>query len=217
MIKKFSRVEGKYIEKIDGQDRFAYSHSDSIEFYELMELMEYGGCEGNEIRFYDFYSGQVYCPFEKKRNVIYGDPVYYSGLYYFLKADYDEGTVVLYCYYPGELSEQVKEFDINEVSLYNLTITGNGIHVVSQGDVFRCYYPEQFSFLSGEHESVIFIDNGTVYCQKWIEEGWDDRKNCRTEDYNYYDKIVKRDFDGNILSEETGSLFRNTDGTWWIA
>lgn len=217
MIKKFDGIEGTGIEKIEGQERFAYARSDMMDFYEFMELMEYGSYQGNILRFYDFTTGKVYCPFDKRENIIYGTPVYSSGLYYFLKLDYPEQAVKLYCYYPDELLEEVKSFELNEVSLYNLSLIGDNVHVVSQDDLFKCYYPEQFSFPSGEHESVILIGDGIVYCQKWIEEGWDEERNCPSENYRYYDKIVKRDFTGAVISEETGSLFQNTDGTWWIS
>ena len=217
MIRKFKNVEGTYIEKIEGQERFAYSQSDSIEFYELMEIAEKSEHPGSVIKFYDFITGDVYCPFQKKKNTVFGKPAYSNGLCYFLKADCDEQVIVLYCYYPDKILEVVKEFDIKSVNMYNLGIIGNSIHVVSQDDTFECYYPEKFSFPSGEHESVIFIDDGIVYCQKWIEDGWDDMRNCQTSEYKCYDKIIQRDFNGTVISEETGSLVQNTDGTWWIS
>ena len=32
-----------------------------------------------------------------------------------------------------------------------------------------------------------------------------------------YEKVVERDFKGNLLSETLGSLQQHSDGTWWIA
>lgn len=37
MIKRLQEVSGKYIEKIIGQDQFAYAHSDTNDFYDLIE------------------------------------------------------------------------------------------------------------------------------------------------------------------------------------
>ena len=31
------------------------------------------------------------------------------------------------------------------------------------------------------------------------------------------EKVVERDFKGNLLSETLGSLQQHADGTWWIA
>ena len=52
----------------------------------------------------------------------------------------------------------VKTFDLNSVHLYNLHLTGNKVHVTSQGEYFRCYYPEVFSFKLEENETVSLID-----------------------------------------------------------
>ena len=38
MIKRFDKVDGSYVEKIYGQDRYGYSKSDTINFYDLVEL-----------------------------------------------------------------------------------------------------------------------------------------------------------------------------------
>ena len=60
------------------------------------------------------------------------------------------------------------------------------------------------------------IPEDTVYLETWVEEGWDAEKNCATDRYRYYDKLITRDFDGNLLSEEVGSLYQAPDGSWWI-
>ena len=46
---------------------------------------------------------------------------------------------------------------------------------------------------------------------------WDDDNNCATEEYRYYEKMIVRDFKGNVLSETIGSLQQHPDGTWWIS
>lgn len=71
MIKRFKQVEGNYIEKIVGQERFAYAHSDSSDFYDIVGWAERGGYQGSVIIFYDYETGNVYKPFDKKRNILY--------------------------------------------------------------------------------------------------------------------------------------------------
>ena len=61
------------------------------------------------------------------------------------------------------------------------------------------------------------ISDGKVYLSAWVEEGWDDENDCVTEEYKYYEKVIVRDFKGNMLSETFGSLQKHSDGTWWIA
>lgn len=43
MVRRFEKVAGRYIEKIIGQDRFAYAHSDTNDFYDLVEWSKAGG------------------------------------------------------------------------------------------------------------------------------------------------------------------------------
>ena len=47
MIKRFREVTGIYIEKIIGQDRYAFAHSDSNDFYDLIEQAKTGGYHGS--------------------------------------------------------------------------------------------------------------------------------------------------------------------------
>ena len=95
MIKRFKEVSGLYIEKIYGQDSLAFAMSDTSDLYDLVEYAQRGGYQGSVIKFYDFENGNVYTPFEKKRDVIYSKPAYADGFYYFLQADYGQGKVTL--------------------------------------------------------------------------------------------------------------------------
>ena len=219
MIKKFDRIEGRCIEKIYGQDRFGYSQSDFEDLYDLIEWAEQGGYQGSELWFYDFYTGKVYNPFDEKRNVVYGAPVYAEKFLYFLQGDYDKKKVTLYRYMPEKVLETVAEFNMEDVNLYNLTIIGNPLHVISQDneDGFRCYYPEKISFPLHELESVVLIEDEKVYLEEWIEEGWDDENDCATDAYQYYNRIIIKDFVGNTISEEIGCLNRSANGDWWLS
>ncbi|WP_283684719.1 hypothetical protein [Parablautia sp. Marseille-Q6255] len=85
MIKKFNRIEGRCVEKIYGQNRFGYSRSDFEDLHDLIKWAEQGGYQGSELQFYDFYTGDVYKPFDKKRNVVYSAPVYVDNFFYFYR------------------------------------------------------------------------------------------------------------------------------------
>lgn len=220
MIKRFNKVEGRAVETIYGQERYGYSHSDFEDLYDLIEWAKMGGYQGSELLIYDFQTGEVYKPFDKKRNTVCSDPVSADRSIYFLQGSYDEKKVRLYKYLPGGMPEKAAELSMDEVSLYNLTVIGNPVYVISQNEddeLFRCYYPDQFSFPLRAHETVMLIDDGKIYSEQWIEEGWDDERNCATDEYRYYDKILVRDFAGNILSEEVGSLNKTESGDWWIS
>lgn len=217
MIKRFKEIEGRYIEKIIGQDRFAFAHSDSNDFYDLVEWSETGEYYGSILMFFDLETGNVYKPFAKKRNVLHSSPVYAGGFYYFLRGDYSEKTITLYRCIPEKILEKVTELSTQEVNLYNLCVIGDPVHIVSQQDSFECYYPERISFPVKDNEHAIFMEDGKIYFEAWVEEGWDEEKGCATDEYKYYDKVIIRDDKGETLSEEVGALYQAADGTWWIA
>ena len=217
MVRRFKEVNGKYIEKIYGQDRLAFAMSDNEDLYDLIAWSERGGYQGAVLYFYDFETGDVYRPFEKKRNVVYSRPEFADGYYYFLQGDYDAKTVVLYRYFPDDILAPVVTLPLDDVDLYNLRIVGNPVHIISQNEALRCYYPEAFSFPLEPNETVCFIEDGRVYIEAWIEEGWDDENDRATDEYNYYHKVVVKDFHGKLISEEIGALVQAADGTWWMS
>ena len=134
-----------------------------------------------------------------------------------LQGDYNSGKITLFKYYPDQIPEMITQLNIEDVNLYNLRIIGEDVYIVSEDDEFVSYYPESFRFSKGVNESVSMIADQKVYLSAWVEEGWDDENDCETEEYNYYEKVVERDFKGNLLSEKLGSLQQHSDGTWWIA
>lgn len=216
MLKRFEKITGNAIETICGQNRFAFSHSDTADFCDLPERLQYGSYPGSVLRFYDLFTGKVYQPFDKQQNVLYSNPVYLENKYYFLQGDFSCKVIRLYRWDPDSCLQQVTELPIEEVNLYNLHIIGDSVHIVSQDEQFVCYYPQTFSFPLGSSESAIRIEEDKVYLEAWVEEGWDAEKNCATDRYRYYDKLIIRDFDGNLLSEEVGSLYQAPDGSWWL-
>ena len=109
-------------------------------------------------------------------------------------------------------------YKIKDLSTYNLGLIGNELHLISQDDEsLEIYYPYRETVKLEANESVLLIDDGKVYINAWIEEGWDDDKNIASEDYSYYDKLIIKDMDSNIISERVGNLHQRPDGTWWLA
>ena len=54
MVRRFKSVNGKYIEKIYGQDRLAFAMSDNEDLYDLIAWSERGVYQGTVLYFYDF-------------------------------------------------------------------------------------------------------------------------------------------------------------------
>ena len=180
MLKRFEKVTGSYIETIAGQKRFAFSHSDTADFYDLPERLQYSSYPGSVLCFYDLVTGKVYQPFDKRQNILYGNPVYLENKYYFLQGDFNCKLIKLYQWVPDSCLQQVTQLSIKEVNLYNLHIIGDSVHIVSQDEQFICYYPQKFSFPLGSSESAIRIEEDTVYLETWVEEGWDAEKKLCT-------------------------------------
>ena len=136
----------------------------------------------------------------------------------FLQGDFNNGKITLFKYFPDKVPERIVQLNIEDVDLYNLRIIGeDAVYITSEDDEFVSYYPESFKFSKSPNESVCMIADGKVYLSAWVEEGWDDENDCETEEYKYYEKVIVRDFEGNMLSETLGSLQQHADGTWWIA
>lgn len=66
MIKRFKETNGLYIDKIYGQERLAFAHTDSSDLFDLVEWAERGGYPGSEIKFYDLETGMYIHLFRRK-------------------------------------------------------------------------------------------------------------------------------------------------------
>lgn len=217
-LNRFEVVSGKCIKEISGQSRIGYSMSDTTDFYDMDEWLKKGGYQGATISFYDYGNGKVYEPFPKQRNVLYGTPVYLKNSFWFLQGNFNSGKITLFKYLPDKIPELIVQFNITDVNLYNLRITGeDDVYVTSEDIEFISYYPDSFQFSKNPNESVSMVADEKVYLSAWVEEGWNDENDCATEEYKYYEKVIARDFKGNVLSETLGSLHQHADGTWWIA
>ena len=219
IFKEFSEVKGEYVEEIAGQTRFAYSISNSDDLFEIEETVKIVGFyKGNEICFYDYKTSEIYRPFDLKKNIAYGRVIFIDNSFYILQVDFNEGLANIYKYYPGEILEKITDYKIKDLSTYNLELVGIDLHLISQdSETLEIYYPYRKTIKLEVSESALFIDDGKVYINRWIEEGWDDEKDEAGEDYKYYDKLIIKDFDSNIIEERLGSLHQSPDGTWWLA
>ena len=218
-IKEFSEIKGQYVDEIPGQARFGYALSDMDDFFEIEDIIKYDGSyKGSVIRFYDYQTRKVSLLFEQKENVSYGRPIFIDGIFYILQVDFNEGLANIYKYYPGEILEKIIDYKIKDLSTYNLELIGSDLHLISQdSENLEIYYPYRKTIKLAGSESVLLIDDGKVYINRWIEEGWDDEKDRAGEDYSYYDKLIVKDLDSNIIEERIGNLYQRHDGTWWLA
>lgn len=214
-ILQCSRVDGIHYTPIAGQMRFAAGYTDYEDFYSMPDWLERGGYQGNEIRFLDLLDQTVTVPFPKQRNVLYGNALWQGGAVWFLKGDFNDGTVTLFRWTPEAEPEAVQVLPVDSLDLYNLQILGDPVHIISQGSRFHSYWPEQFSFDLAPNESAVHVEDGRVYCSAWVEEGIVNGE--ITGEYRYYETTVVRDRQGQILSRVTGDLQLFSDGIWRLS
>lgn len=208
-------INGITPDLLNGTERYAYGLSDFTDSWELKDWQEHGGYQGSVLYLYDLQESKVYIPFKKKKNVIYQMPLYCDDMIYFLQIDYDDKKVNLYRVSSNTSIEKITDLSIDEVNLYNIGLTGEGVHITSQDESFVCYYPESFEIKLETNESVLCIDDEKIYISAWIEEGVENDE--ITKDYSYYEKIRVKDKAGNLISEEIGSLTQFPDGKWRIS
>ncbi|WP_414053219.1 hypothetical protein ACMGE6_06675 [Macrococcus equi] len=214
--KRFPVVDSTYIEDINGQSRFGYGIREWLDLNDAKEIFNNEGYFiGMTLRFFDFVSGETFEPFPVTRNIAYGNVVFHDELFYFLQADFGSNVINLISYYPDQETNVVTTLDMNVMDLDKLKIIGNGVHVVNQKEDFVCYYPESFALQLEDEETVVMMDEDKLYINQWIEEEID--TGDEFPKYNYYDKLVIKNFEGESLSEEIGYLQQHKDGKWWIS
>ena len=219
MPKRFPDAAGWYIENLPGSGHWGWAVSDTDDFEDLAGWAALGGYRGNVIRFYDFAAGRVYQPFPQRRNVMYDKALWADGCCYFLGTDLDAGAVRLYRLQPGGPPETVTELALADLKTRNLRLIGRGVHIVNttgSDSIFRCYYPERFEFQMEDTEGAVFMEENRVYTEAWVEEGWDAVNDRATDQYQFYDRVLVRDFSGRLLSTERGTLHQTPEGEWWI-
>ncbi len=208
-------VRGLYYTPVPGQSRYGYAVSDTEDFDEVPAWAARGGYQGATIHFLDYETGKVYVPFEKKRDVTYGRPVSQEGKLYFLQGDFGRGEVRLFAYLPGEEPEEACMLAASEVDLYNLqAVPGDVVRVVSQGKSLCGYWPERFEVPLEPNETVEFIEKDRIWLSAWVEEGLCGEQ--ITDKYRYYETLVVKDYDGQLLQSETGCLPFDPLGRLWF-
>lgn len=79
------------------------------------------------------------------------------------------------------------------------------------------YFPYKKSIDLESNESAMFIKDDRIYISAWVEEGWDNVNNIAGPDYEYYNKIIIKDWEGETILEKRGDLFLHIDGSWRLA
>lgn len=217
-VKRFDKIYGEEIKLIEGQMKFGYSLLGlSQEFCDMPVISKYYRHLGTALLFYDFERGKVYTVFEKIPNVEYAKPIYYDGYFYILEGDFNKNIITLYKYHLEKTLESIEKFPVSDLNLVNLTLIGNKVYMLSQeGKECNFYYPEKIKISLEHTDRVVLVDNDKIYIDRFVEEDWDEENYCAGENYKFYHKVLIKDFEDNIVSEETGYLSQDYYGNWRI-
>lgn len=217
-IKKIKGLYNQGVDPIEGTPNLYYRISTSEELYDVKsELIPYNEVlHGNEISFFVYPECRIYTPFSKRKGVYYQhmSVKYYKGEVYFLQGDFNTNLINLFKWKIEDDSvELVTSLDINEVSLYNLSIYTKPI-MISAEDIEKnteeIYYPERLSLKLNELESFYYRDGENFYFSRWHEEG------NKVGEYKYWEEYVIRDREGNLIEEGKGDITLMPDGTFLI-
>ncbi len=219
------RIKGLYhiaLEKISERSGWYYSLDNYADLYEVQGQLEHGeGIKGNELSFFFYPEGRVYTPFPKEYGVYYESfgVEYFEEALYFIRADFNREELSIYKYAPAEEQlEQLKAFDLKELSLYNIRLAVPPLMLTAENreaGKLEIYYPEKMSMELADRESFCFRRGDCFYFSSWGEEGCDEA-NQPTMEYRYYETYVVKDKSGEVIESGIGALERMPDGTWLI-
>ena len=110
-------------------------------------------------------------------------------------------------WYYGISYEHGDLYEAEEVFLESESVLGNSLCLIHypDGEVF---WPEQVHFPMGQHESFFLRDGEKLYFSKWYEEG-------DGPDYRYWEEIVNRDLNGNLIETLPGDVRVMPNGDIW--
>ena len=188
-----------------------YEHGD---LYEAEEVFNSGGnVEGRGFCLIHFPDGTVYRPVKKERGTYLGEPVFYDGNVYFLRVDFNLKTIEIMSFSqkaPEALS--VDTIPLSSVkNCYNLRIDTAPLTVSRQSvseNELEIIWPERLRLEMGDHDSFFMRDGKRLFFSRWHEEG-------DGEKYRYWEEIVVKDMNGNVIETLPGDIVTMPDGQKW--
>lgn len=216
-IKKINGLYGFALEKFSTNPTWYFQNTEISDFYDLNMMKITGDLKGSEIVFISYPEEKVIKPFEKEMGVYYNKPLYLEGKIYFIRVDFNDDKVEVLGLDPkSEKVEEIFSSSLKDVDLYNLGLSKYPLMLLSQDDSeLKVYYPESIIIKKDPTESFLYKLYDKYYFSSWGESGVL-QNGILGSDYEYFEDLVIKDKDGNILSKERGSIEEVEDGIFWI-
>lgn len=204
------------LSRLSGTDRWYYQTTEITDLYDL-SMMKSLGLKGSEIVFVSYPDGEVIKPFEKSENIYYDKPIYFEKKIYFIKVDFGSDKISVLKLNPETKNvDEIVTKDIKDINLYNITLHKSPIMLTSQSDNEFCvYYPEEITIKTETTENFLFRDEGKFYFSSWGESGVMGN-GILGDDYEYFEDLIIRDKEGNLISKSRNYIKEMDNGEFWI-
>ncbi len=188
-----------------------YEHGD---LYEAEELFRRGNTiKGRKLCLVHYPDGAVYEPVPKTEGHYCEEPVCYEESIYILNVDFPHGLIQIIRFGCRDHKTAVHaEIPLSSVKdCYNLSLQIAPLTLSRQcvGDnEFEIIWPERTGFGMDDHDSFYLRDGNRLLFSRWHEEG-------EGEDYRYWEEIVVRDLEGNVVETLPGDVKLMPNGELW--
>lgn len=200
------------MEQIEGTGEWYYCKQCEDTFCDLYEAEEIikdkGEFSGATCYLIHYPDGEVFRPFEMRKNVYVEAPVFDNGRIGFLEVDFSLRKINIYHYIPEEkklvrLAELLLE---SVVDCYNLNLKSTPLILGREGNEgkYEIIWPVKKTIHIGDRESLMFRNDERLYFIDWYE------------DPEYHEEVVIRNINTGLVEERfAGTMYRMPDGKYW--
>ena len=207
-ISYLERVPGAAGEWYYGID---WKHGD---LYEAEEIFKNGHpVKGRKLCLVHYPDGAVYVPAPKQEGHYCERPVCYEGSIYVLNADFPRGIIQIVRFGCEDHEVEIHtELPLSSVKdCYNLSLQISPLTLSRQRvgeNEFEIVWPERTSFRMDDHDAFFLRDGDRLFFSRWHEDG-------EGEDYRYWEEVVVKDLEGEVLETLPGDVMLMPDGELW--
>ena len=205
-----------YIEPIPGATNewyygVSYEHGD---LYEAEEIFKEGHTiKGRKLCLVHYPDGEVFAPVTKKEGHYCEKPVYFEESVYILNVDFPAGRIQILRFGCADHKTAIHaELPLSSVKdCYNLSLQISPLTLSRQcvgENEFEIIWPERTGFRMDDHDSFFLRDGDRLFFSRWHEEG-------EGEDYRYWEEIIVKDLEGNVLETLPGDVMLMPNGELW--
>ncbi|MDO5292276.1 MAG: hypothetical protein Q4F05_05950 [bacterium] len=211
-IKRIEDLSDVCLEQMEGTSEWYFCkqcEDDFCDMYEAEEIINNNGeFSGATCYLIHFPDGEVFRPFEMRKNIYIENPVFDNGRIGFLEVDFTMKTITIYHY----IWEEKKLVTLTELPLalvedcYNLSLKSTPLMLGRDGNdgKYEVIWPVRKDLRIGDRETLMFRYDEKLYFHDWYENP------------EYHEEVVVRDLNtGLVLERFSGNIYRMPDGSYW--